>query len=402
MQKAAVAAAICVFAWMALLPVQDGAAQERPSPSPEATPLSSTAESSAHAKAASTSVRRDRRPVSAPSDGSDGSVPLVTLTLLGLVTAGMMVTFVGLGRRRRESAREAAPAPLPPSPAKAVQRAQPLWHGRSDRLSSATTAATARRPAATVAVTEQKGGGDPRSSGDDRTARDGAAPAPAPAADAARSATPVAAAAAGAPPNTHLAWTAEIEWRQINGTARFRVIARGPDTVTLAQSPPLEWPPSGPAAVQATTDAAEELAATLAAAGWKALPPGRAWYAKRFAWEPVAATPADAAPSNGVGGAKAPAARGEARARGRDRSGLSRWKQVAWLGVLAAVGIVHRAAARKRGRGRLGVGASRGHRPVGPVARARGGAPARPDHQEDPARAPLNRAAVVTATRSRC
>ena len=43
------------------------------------------------------------------------------------------------------------------------------------------------------------------------------------------------------------------------------------------------------------TDAAETLAATLVAAGWKALPPGHSWYAKRFAWEPAAAERAERA-----------------------------------------------------------------------------------------------------------
>jgi hypothetical protein len=186
-------------------------------------------------------------------------------------------------------------------------------------------------------VTEQQGGEDPRARGADPSERDGAS---APDADESRTATPVAAAP---PPNTHLEWTAEIEWRQTDGAARFRVIARGPGTVTLAQSPPLEWPPSGPAAVQATTDAAEQLAAAMTAAGWKPLPPGRAWYAKRFAWEPVAAKPAvgaGASPSNGAAAAKALAAPGEPGTPGPIRGRAAGWKQVVLLGVLAAVGIL--------------------------------------------------------------
>jgi hypothetical protein len=343
-RKAAVAAAICVFAWMALLPIHDGAAQEPRDPSAEqSAPPSPTADSGGHAKAAPSPTAgsgRDRRRLSAPSDEDDGGVPLVTLTLLALVTAGMMVTFAGIGRRRREGEREAAPAPLPAAPAKAARPQQPLWHGRSDRFGSAART-TVARPSATVAVTEQRDGEDPRGSAEDRSNRDTAA---APDADQPRSATPAAAApTAASPPNAHLEWTAEIEWRQIHGTARFRVIARGPGTVTLAQSPPLEWPPSGPAAVQATTDAAEQLSAAMMAAGWKSRPPGRAWYAKRFAWEPVAATPAagaTAAPSNGAAAAKAPAAPGEAPAPARDDGPVAHWRSVAWLGVLAAVGIL--------------------------------------------------------------
>jgi hypothetical protein len=92
------------------------------------------------------------------------------------------------------------------------------------------------------------------------------------------------------PPDSHRAWTAEIEWRHTDAESRFCVIARtaqGAGETTVAQSPPLKWPPTGPASVQALTDAAESLETSLEAARWKAIPPGRAWYSKRFAWEPV-------------------------------------------------------------------------------------------------------------------
>jgi hypothetical protein len=131
-RKAAVAAAICVFAWMALLPIHDGAAQEPRDPSAEqSAPPSPTADSGGHAKAAPSPTAgsgRDRRRLSAPSDEDDGGVPLVTLTLLALVTAGMMVTFAGIGRRRREGEREAAPAPLPAAPARGEGNKQPPPH----------------------------------------------------------------------------------------------------------------------------------------------------------------------------------------------------------------------------------------------------------------------------------
>ena len=55
----------------------------------------------------------------------------------------------------------------------------------------------------------------------------------------------------------------------------------------LAESGPLPWPPADAAAVQALNEAAHQLEAALLASGWRALPPGREWYAKRFAWEPV-------------------------------------------------------------------------------------------------------------------
>jgi hypothetical protein len=93
--------------------------------------------------------------------------------------------------------------------------------------------------------------------------------------------------AAIAPPNPHRSWTAVIEWHE----TRFRVTTRPPGEHgrVLAESGPLAWPPADPAAVQALRDAAERLEAALLSAGWRALPPGREWYAKRFAWEPAGA-----------------------------------------------------------------------------------------------------------------
>jgi hypothetical protein len=94
------------------------------------------------------------------------------------------------------------------------------------------------------------------------------------------------------PPNPQRAWTASIEWRQADGEARFCVLARGsgdePGSV-LAESEPVPWPPTDPAAVQALAEAAQRLEAALLSAGWRPLPPGREWYAKRLSWEPAAA-----------------------------------------------------------------------------------------------------------------
>jgi hypothetical protein len=93
------------------------------------------------------------------------------------------------------------------------------------------------------------------------------------------------------PPDPRRDWTAEIEWRHTDWGSRFTVVARstgGEEPVVLAQSAPLEWPPTTPKAVQALTDAAGDLEAALTAAGWRALEPGDAWYAKRFGWRPPA------------------------------------------------------------------------------------------------------------------
>jgi hypothetical protein len=94
------------------------------------------------------------------------------------------------------------------------------------------------------------------------------------------------------PPDPNRAWTAEVTWDHAGGTGRFRVVASGAgdaSTVQIVESAPLRWPPTGPTSVQAMSRAADELEASMLAAGWTPLPPREAWYAKRFAWQPVAA-----------------------------------------------------------------------------------------------------------------
>ena len=90
------------------------------------------------------------------------------------------------------------------------------------------------------------------------------------------------------------AWSAEIEWRATDGGARFHVIARqdeGDETLAVAESAPLEWPPKSAEAVSAMTAAADDLESRLVAAGWTPLAPGDAWYARRFAWADGARAP---------------------------------------------------------------------------------------------------------------
>jgi hypothetical protein len=92
------------------------------------------------------------------------------------------------------------------------------------------------------------------------------------------------------PPAPQRAWTAEVRWQETGGECFFAVVARsGPEgpTTVVAQSEPLDWPPVGAMAVQRVTAAANELEASLVGVGWRPLPPGDAWYAKRFAWEPA-------------------------------------------------------------------------------------------------------------------
>ena len=100
-----------------------------------------------------------------------------------------------------------------------------------------------------------------------------------------------------APPDPRRAWSAEVTWAFSGSEPRFAAVARSEqheDPSVIAESPPLQWPPAGPAAVQALTEAVAELERALLAAGWTALEPGSAWYARRFGWKPkthVAAAP---------------------------------------------------------------------------------------------------------------
>jgi hypothetical protein len=93
------------------------------------------------------------------------------------------------------------------------------------------------------------------------------------------------------PPDPGRAWIAEIAWDTEGEVCRFSVLARSEadaEDSVVAVSEALEWPPSGPAEVEALNAAVEALAAELAAAGWIARPPGEAWYARRFEWAPAA------------------------------------------------------------------------------------------------------------------
>ena len=97
-------------------------------------------------------------------------------------------------------------------------------------------------------------------------------------------------AAEGLPPAPHRRWTAEVRWQQDGEACVFAVVARtalGSHSAVIATSQPIEWPPVGAAALERVAAAAKELETSLVSAGWQPLPPGDAWYAKRFAWEPA-------------------------------------------------------------------------------------------------------------------
>jgi hypothetical protein len=200
----------------------------------------------------------------------DDGARLALLLTLALVTAGGTLAFL-----------------WPATPLRSAWSATATW-ANGPRASQATTARRRNDSAAAPDAAAHPSGGD------------------------APEAHPVGSGpAAASPSDRHRAWTAEIEWRHTKTESRFCVIARatqGVGETAVAQSSPLEWPPTCARSVQAMTDAVATLEASLEAAGWKPLAPGRAWYAKRFAWEPVGRpaqpTPASSPPGRRNGGAQ--------------------------------------------------------------------------------------------------
>lgn len=240
--------ALLVLACLTLLPPLPAVAQDRtPTPSAEelreAYPLRPSPTPGAERSGASSRAGSGpaRQPANGAPAGSDRVAPIALLALFAFV-AGLGVLALPRFRRRRESPSQAATA-ISPAPGNGSQPS---------------AAAADRGP-------------------------NGRAPQPDP---------DVSASAAVVPPDRHRGWTATIEWRHADATSRFSVVARaarGAPRTILADSSPIEWPPTSPRAVRALGAAAEQLEASLLAAGWNALPPGREWYAKRFSWEPVAA-----------------------------------------------------------------------------------------------------------------
>jgi hypothetical protein len=226
----------------------------------------------------------------------DGGARLALLLTLALVTAGGTLAFQQT-RRRPGTVPQAVTEPVASAPG-----VLSLWPAMPLRSAWSATATWANGPRASQATAA-------------RRREDSAAPSDAaahPSGGDAPEAHPVGSGpAAASPSDRHRAWTAEIEWRHTKTESRFCVIARatqGVGETAVAQSSPLEWPPTCAQSVEAMTDAVATLEASLEAAGWKPLPPGRAWYAKRFAWEPVGRpaqpTPSSSPPGRRNGGAQ--------------------------------------------------------------------------------------------------
>jgi hypothetical protein len=281
-------AALCLLGWFSPVAPEQAVAQDQSgTPSPErlweAYPLYPTPDPRAEPTVASSpasDATSGRRATGTATAGTDGGPPAGLLILLALIPAGGTLAFLWT-RRRRENEPQAATAPVAVAPG-----VPPLWH---EPLASA---GAAKRFSPMDGVRASRAGKRFSRTDGVRASRAAAIPGAAAATlvgDVLEADMGASGPAPASPPDRHRAWTAEIEWRHTHAESRFCVVARsrGTGKTAVAQSLPLEWPPTGPDSVQALTDAAEDLEASLVAAGWKTLTPGRAWYSKRFAWEPV-------------------------------------------------------------------------------------------------------------------
>jgi hypothetical protein len=239
-------------------------------------PLEATPEAGARPTsepASRTPTSRVGRPPG-PADG--GGLGVLVLIAAGIAAASSLVAALALigWRARRAGA-------LPPVPTRHASGPRATAAPRSDRPRRLALAASTERsgvngdaPPPVHAV--RRAGGRPR----------GEAPAT-------RSA---------APPDVALEWTAEIEWHHGPGGSRFWIMASAgsSERTAVSESEPLEWPPTGPDSLEALRHAVDELESSAVAAGWRPAPAGRAWYAKRFTWQPAQAPSAPNAPPPGT------------------------------------------------------------------------------------------------------
>jgi hypothetical protein len=258
-----IVSALFLLAFLMLLSSPPTRAQDRtPTPSaqelwkkypldPTPTPGGERSASSTPTDSNSAARPRDRAPAR-----SEGALPIVLLAC-GFVAFGAALGLMWV-RRRGAVTRQIAAAPP----------ASRLGNGSHTRSASDPTAPTPEnglQPSHAAAARGPNGHASGRDSD-------------------------VSSSAAVVPPEPQGKWIATIGWRHTDADSRFCVSARaaegGPATV-VAESDPLQWPPASPTAVRALTRAVAKLEASLVAAGWKALPPEREWYAKRFAWEPA-------------------------------------------------------------------------------------------------------------------
>jgi hypothetical protein len=285
------AAAVGIVAALALAAAQPAIAAEDPERSPSADelwdtyPLHPAGETAGEARPSRTPVAaaEDRsgtiaRAPASPATADGGGVPpALVLLIVALAAAGAGSL---LWTRRHVAASGEAPAPEPPA-------AGPRARAPARLLVPTMRAAAAGTISGPTAPAGGSGARDPHPAQMrvTRSGRGSGGPEPNRARD-----VPIA-----APPDPARDWTAEVEWSEAEGGAGFRVVARddaGATESTVAESTTFAWPPADSGAVQALTAAAEKLEAGLLAAGWTPMPPGDAWYAKRFAWKAVRPAPA--------------------------------------------------------------------------------------------------------------
>ena len=278
-RRTGVAVAIWLSAWLALLPAHNAAAQESRRIAVAGAPLEGLSAGSdrgaRHATEAKQSFacgeqeRTARRP--RPGRATTADAAGVRRRAARARRGRGDADVAGGRRRRRESEPAAATMPL---------------RVKADRGRSLQPRGTARRAASrrsatktTARSTATHGRGD----AGDRTAQARCSPmtspAPTPRSPPRRSAArdPGGGASAGrsaARPRSDVGGGD----RMAPDRRRVALLRHRPGRRTRLRSrnrPRSIGRPSGPAAVQAVTDAADELAATLVAAGWKPLPPGR-------------------------------------------------------------------------------------------------------------------------------
>jgi hypothetical protein len=233
-------------------------------------------------------------------DDGDGGPPSGLFVLPIIAAAGGAAALLWLRRRRRDAPSEDSAAPVAKPAVPALRRTSPpLFASTAGALGAGgprpVQATAARRSDPRRPDSGPAGAGAPASE-----VPEGGIAAPA----------AIAPAATALPPDPASVWVAEAAWNEADGHAWFHVVARDPDGLresTVAESARFDWPPSEATGVQTLTAAAERLESALLAAGWTPLPPGSAWYAKRFAWEARtgATEPATAAPPSEPRGADA-------------------------------------------------------------------------------------------------
>jgi hypothetical protein len=201
---------------------------------------------------------------SSSSDGGGSNkaalagLTVLTLAILTLAATGGWATLYTLRRKRERAAGQAAVAPAAPRPAPSAPRNRRFLKLVGDPAQEEETPM-------------------PKSP----------EPEPEPAAEAPAPAPPPPL----VPPDPDAPWTAEIAWAQGDGRCRFYAVAAagdGGEPVPIVRSSWMGWPPDEHTPVTALADAVAALERELTAAGWTPVEPGSAWYAKRFAWTPIA------------------------------------------------------------------------------------------------------------------